>query len=214
MTKIDTEKERNAIDIIRSALVKSKNPCICFSGGKNSLVLLNYLKEYGPSDLSVIYIDTGSEFPEVQSYILKMKKLWKLNVISVSLEEGFNETTKKDDCSCNQRKKVTLERMLSKSNFDCVFIGDTSESHKSLSDLGISQSGLLSIFVKPLVQFTSKDIWDNIRKKNLPHCSLYEKGYQKIDCVRCSCINQIEENTLKRDDEEIIKMKLKKLGYL
>jgi len=72
MTSINTKKEMNAISIIKSCLSKSKNPCVCFSGGKNSLVLLNYLKEYGPSDLSVIYIDTGLEFPEVRSYILKM----------------------------------------------------------------------------------------------------------------------------------------------
>jgi phosphoadenosine phosphosulfate reductase len=214
MTKIDTEKERNAIDIIRSAIVKSKNPCICFSGGKNSLVLLNYLKEYGPSDLSVIYIDTGSEFPEVQSFIQKMKKLWKLNLIIVKPEEQFNETKKNNDCPCNHRKIETLVRILSQRNFDCVFIGDTSESHTFLSNLALSNSELVSIFVKPLFQFTSDDIWDIIREYNLPHCSLYEKGYQKIDCLLCSPINHIAENTLKQDDEEIIKEKLKKLGYL
>ena len=214
MTQINNEKEAKAIDIIRSALVKSKNPCVCFSGGKNSLVLLNYLIEYGPSDLSVIYIDTGSEFPEVQSYIKKVKKLWKLNLIIVKSEEQFNETPKKNDCSCNYRKEETLVRILSQRNYDCVLIGDTSESLTSLSNTVITYPELLSVIVKPLFQFTSNDIWNHIREHNLPLCSLYEKGYQKIDCVSCSRMNQIAENTLIQDDEEIIKEKLKKLGYL
>jgi phosphoadenosine phosphosulfate reductase len=214
MTHINTEKEVNAISIIKSCLSKSKNPCVCFSGGKNSLVLLNYLKEYGPADLSVIDIDTGSEFPEVQSFIQKMKKLWKLNLIIVKPEEPFNETTNTNVCSCVHRKKETLVRILSQRNFDCVLIGDTSESHNSLSDAVLAHPELLSVIVKPLIQFTSNDIWDNIRKYNLPHCSLYEKGYQKIDCISCSRMNYIGENTLKQDDEEIIKAKLKKLGYL
>jgi phosphoadenosine phosphosulfate reductase len=215
MTKINTEKERDAIDIIRSAIVKSKNPCMCFSGGKNSLVLLNYLKKYGPSDLSVIYIDTGSEFPEVQSFIQKMKKLWKLNLINVKPENQFNETTKNNDCTCVHRKKETLVRILSQRNFDCVFIGDTSESHTSLSNAGISHPELLSVLVKPLFQFTSNDIWNNIREYNLPHCSLYEKGYQKIDCVSCYILHNNTDVTNKnKDDEVLIKEKLKKLGYL
>jgi phosphoadenosine phosphosulfate reductase len=214
MTQINNEKEAKAIDIIRSALVKSKNPCVCFSGGKNSLVLLNYLIEYGPSDLSVIYIDTGSEFPEVQSYIKKVKKLWKLNLIIVKSEEQFNETPKKNDCSCNYRKEETLVRILSQRNYDCVLIGDTSESLTSLSNTVITYPELLSVIVKPLFQFTSNDIWNRIREHNLPLCSLYEKGYQKIDCVSCSRMNQIAENILIQDDEEIIKEKLKKLGYL
>jgi phosphoadenosine phosphosulfate reductase len=214
MTTTNKEKETKAIDIIRSALVKSKNPCACFSGGKNSLVLLHYLKEYGPPDLSVIYIDTGSEFPEVQSYMQKMKKLWRLNLFIVKPEEQFNETTKTNECSCDNRKKETLVRLLSQRNYDCVFIGDTSESLTSLSNAVISYPELLSVIVKPLFQFTSNDIWNHIREHNLPHCSLYEKGYQKIDCISCSHRNKIPENTLIQDDEEIIKEKLKNLGYL
>ena len=214
MTKINKELEIKAIESIRSSLEKSKNPCLCFSGGKNSIVLLNYLKEYGDSGLSVIYIDTGLEFPEVQLFVQKIKKLWKLNLIIVKPEEEFDETTKIISCSCDYRKKGSLVRLLSQRNFDCVFIGDTSESHASFSDAAIDYPELLSIFVKPLIQFTSINIWDNIKKNNLPHCSLYEKGYQKIDCVLCSCINQIEENILNQEDEEIIKAKLKKLGYL
>ncbi|MCJ7424014.1 phosphoadenosine phosphosulfate reductase family protein [Candidatus Bathyarchaeota archaeon] len=214
MTMINKDKEIKAIDIIRSALAKSKNPCLCFSGGKNSLVLMNYLIEHGPPDLLIIYIDTGLEFPEVQSYIQKMKKLWKLNLIVVKPEEQFNETPKNNDCPCDHRKKETIVRILSQKNYDCVFIGDTSESLTSLSNAVISYPELLSVIVKPLFQFTSNDIWNHIREHNLPHCSLYEKGYQKIDCVSCSHRNKIPENTLIQDDEEIIKEKLKKLGYL
>ena len=214
MTGIISEKNDNVISTIRSGLRKSKNPCVCFSGGKNSLVLLHYLREYGCADLVVIYIDTGSEFPEVQSYIQKMKKLWKLNLIVAKPEEQFKITDKKNDCSCDHLKRETLVRILSQRHFDCVLIGDTSESHNSLSNAVIDHPELLSITIKPLFQFTSSDIWDHIKKYNLPYCSLYEKGYQKIDCVSCSRIIQIPENILVQDDEEIIKKKLKKLGYL
>ena len=175
---------------------------------------MNFLRQCGPSDLSVIHIDTDLEFPEVQSYIQKMKKLWKLNLITVKCEGCINKITNENDCSCEHRKKEEFVKILSQKNYDCILIGDTSESDKSLSDVVVSHPELSSVIVKPLFQFTSNDIFDYIRINNLPRCSLYEKGYQKIDCVLCSRKNQVEENTLKQDDEEIIKEKLKKLGYL
>jgi phosphoadenosine phosphosulfate reductase len=214
MKKIDKENERTAKDMIRSVLEKSKNPCVFFSGGKNSLVLLNYSKEYGPQDLSVIYVDTGLEFPEVQSYMEKIKKLWKLNLIIIKPEEEFNEHAKKNECSCEHQKKEIFLRILLQKKYDCILIGDTSESHDSISTAESTHPDLISVIFKPLLSFTRSDIWDTIRTYNLPYCSLYDKGYQKIDCVSCSTKNQVTENTLIQDDEEIIKEKLKKLGYL
>lgn len=37
----------------------------------------------------------------------------------------------------------------------------------------------------PLSFWTDQDIWEYIRQKNLPHCSVYDMGYERTGCVFC-----------------------------
>ena len=39
--------------------------------------------------------------------------------------------------------------------------------------------------VNPIYDFTDKDIWEYIRKKDLKVNPLYEKGYKRVGCVGC-----------------------------
>jgi phosphoadenosine phosphosulfate reductase len=69
--------------------------------------------------------------------------------------------------------------------------------------------------VSPTEQFQPDDIWQYIHAYNLPYCSLYDTGHTMVDCKPCSHIDEArQKNSLMPDEEEHIKEKLKKLGYL
>lgn len=215
MTSFNSKKKREAVYIIDSTISKSKNPCVCFSGGKNSLVLLHLIKIRHPGFITVIHIDTGIEFPAIHSYIQKMKKLWRFNLFIEKSTNQNKEIAENKRYCCEHLKCKPLMQFIRKFNIDCIFVGDTSESDNIISNLLRSYPEFKPIVVQPLISFNDTDIWDYIGVYNLPYCSLYEEGYATLDCKPCSHVMQSQQiNKSNHDDEKIIKEKLKKLGYL
>lgn len=41
------------------------------------------------------------------------------------------------------------------------------------------------ILVSPIIHWTEKDVWEFLNTQNIPHCSLYDKGYTRIGCICC-----------------------------
>jgi phosphoadenosine phosphosulfate reductase len=214
MKEIVSDHECKAILSIQAFLSNVKNPCLCFSGGKNSLVLLHMVQQLAPGSVTVIHVDTGAEFPAVRSYIQKMKKLWKLNLIieMSGVNKGKGEI--KETC-CTQYLFAPLKNIIKSGKFDGVLIGETSGSTMDISNFLASDEDSALVLAQPLISFTSHDIWEYIRSYNLPYCSLYENGFSKIDCEPCSFLDiSLRNESASHDDEALIKEKLKKLGYL
>jgi len=40
-------------------------------------------------------------------------------------------------------------------------------------------------FLSPIIDWTSRDVWDYIRDSNLPYCKLYDEGFKRLGCVLC-----------------------------
>lgn len=84
----DTLREQQAWDLerkvvyaherIRSALEVMKAPCLAFSAGKDSTVLLHMLRQHRP-EIPVIYGNTTIEFPECVKFARQLAKDWTLN---------------------------------------------------------------------------------------------------------------------------------------
>jgi len=215
ITEPPTEKENIATLIIESGLKNSKNPCVCFSGGKGSLVLLHLIKLQGSRALPVIHIDTGVEFPEVNIYIQKMKKLWKLNLVVGNPGGKIPDISENPQYCCEKLKCKPLLKIVQHNEIDCIFLGNSSDNRETFSKVMIDHPDIKAKIIQPLVGFNNIDIWNYIRAQNLPYCSLYNKGYEKIDCKPCSLINStLQRSNSEGTEEEIIKEKLRKLGYL
>lgn len=53
-------------------------------------------------------------------------------------------------------------------------------------------------FLHPIIDFTTKEIWEYIRMNNLPYCKLYDEGFKRIGCILCPMENRANK---KRDFE-------------
>ncbi len=40
-------------------------------------------------------------------------------------------------------------------------------------------------FIRPIIEFSNFDIWQYLNGNNLPRCSLYSEGFERIGCVLC-----------------------------
>ena len=41
------------------------------------------------------------------------------------------------------------------------------------------------MFLHPIIDWTSDDVWEYIHRENIPYCSLYDEGFKRLGCVLC-----------------------------
>jgi phosphoadenosine phosphosulfate reductase len=208
-------KENHAKEIIKTVLAHAKNPCICFSGGKKSLVLLHLIKSVTRMPLTVIFINTTVLFEDTCHYVEKMRKLWGFQLVISTPQAQSDTIARETDICCNSLIIAPLCEIIQKNGFDYVFIGSVLAEDRMKRLLDAHPEKKKCIPVSPAEHFLNEDIWQYIHAYNLPYCSLYDKGYTTVDCKPCSQIDEFrQKNSLMPNEEELIKEKLKKLGYL
>jgi phosphoadenosine phosphosulfate reductase len=129
-------------------------------------------------------------------------------------------------------KTVVFNQWLERNNIKAVFQGlrwdehvarfdDTYFEHKEAAHLIPEHTR-----IKPILHFTEKDLWDTYAAFNIPHCSLYEKGYRSLGAKTTSLISiegvpaweqdleNTEERAGRRQDKEQAMDRLRKLGYM
>ena len=94
-----------------------------------------------------------------------MRKLWRFNLIRErrSVVEDIRIAENKEEC-CRKLITEPLKNAIEKYKIDCLFIGitwDENEGEKFVSEG--------NVYVHPILHFTERDIWDYIRKYNLPY---------------------------------------------
>jgi sulfate adenylyltransferase subunit 2 len=132
------EIESEAIYVIREAYAQFENPCILFSGGKDSIVV-SYLakKAFEPANIpfSLLHIDTGHNFQET----LDFRDAWteklgaKLLVGSVqeSIDQGKVVEETGLNASRNRAQSVTLLDALENYKLDCALGGGRRDEEKA-----------------------------------------------------------------------------------
>jgi len=209
------ENESQAKETINHILLQAKNPCICFSGGKKSLVLLHLIKSVSKKPLNVIFIDTTAHFDNTRNYVEKMRRFWGFYLISATPAVKIDNIAMDKDFCCNSLFISPLWQIIQKNGFDYVFIGSIRTENRIERLLDTTLKKKDCVFVSPIENFLTEDIWHYIHAYNLPYCSLYDIGYSRLDCKPCSVMDESRQNNiLNPDDEDLIIEKLKKLGYL
>ena len=132
------EIESEAIYVIREAYAQFENPCILFSGGKDSIVL-SYLakKAFHPANIpfSLLHIDTGHNFQET----LDFRDMWaekigaKLIIGSVqeSIDQGKVIEERGMNASRNKAQSITLLDAIEKFQIDAALGGGRRDEEKA-----------------------------------------------------------------------------------
>jgi FAD synthetase len=117
---------------------------------------------------SALFVDNGSNFDELISYIHEISDQFNINLVTIS----------------NLGMKDALIKYISEHNESSAFyIGTRSnDPYGSNSDFfkHSDPSWPCLMRVCPILNWSYCDVWSFIRSTNIPYCSLYDQGYTSL----------------------------------
>ena len=130
---------KNLIDksifILREAKAEFENPCVLWSTGKDSTVVLSLMREafFGEIPWDVVHIDTGWQFKEIYEFRDKLQKEWGFNlVVAKSPYAGKINPTQSGvthfEC-CTKLKTEPLRKIIEEKGYDAVVVSIRRDEH-------------------------------------------------------------------------------------
>jgi len=216
-------REKITENIIQCALDMFDNPGVVWSGGKDSTLLLHFVRKFNDS-LPVIFVDTYVHFDETYEFIEKVRDEWNLNLHIARAEKNrISELIHDREKCCHYHKTMPFRNMIKKLKLDAVFVAIRWDEHPERAKEKYFSKRDDHWRVHPILHWTEKDIWDFTLKNKLPIHPLYHVGYRSFDCQPCAspvCEGEVWKNLDKgaeragrsKDKEEIMR-RLRELGY-
>jgi sulfate adenylyltransferase subunit 2 len=229
--------ENKSIFIIREAYSRFRKVAMPWSIGKDSTTLLWLIKKafFGDIPFPVIHIDTGYKFKEIYRFRDKYVKEWNLNLIIAKNERaianGISPENGKFEC-CTELKTNALKQLIAQNHFKALYLAIRRDEHGIRAKERIfsprdedfewdykNQPPELwdhyktkakeeeHIRIHPLLGWREIDVWEYIRRENIPIVSLYfakgGKRYRSIGCKTCCGPVDSNADTIDKIVEEL-----------
>jgi phosphoadenosine phosphosulfate reductase len=174
------------------------------SFGAESAMLLHMATRLVP-EIKIIFVDTGYLFPETHMFMEQLRRRLNLNVWTYrTMQDPIawlhragedNPTYRKDrDICCAVNKNEPFERAMAELRPKAWLRGvrrDQAETRKGLRFIQWDRRFNLYA-VSPMLNMGTREIFAYLKKHDLPHHPLWEKGYASIGCNPLSCTRPIQ----------------------
>ena len=167
----------------------------------HSTVLLHILSRIDNS-IPVYFLNTGFHFPETITYKEDISELFGLHVITIQSatpkvmqvnDNGRFLFTSDPDYCCYLNKIQPMEPLLE--HFDIWINGVRADQNANRASFRLEENtNKKAVRYHPMLDWTSKMIYDYLRVNNIPHHPLDAKGYTSIGCEPCT--RKIDVNLL------------------
>jgi len=222
--------EAESIFIFREVAAEMQRPCLLFSGGKDSTVMLAIAtKAFAPAPIPfpIMHVDTGLNFPEVLAYRDRWVERLGLNLIVASVPDAIERglVQEEPNGSRNRIQTPVLLEAVEQNRFDALFGGARRDEEKARAkervfsfrdefgqwdpknqrpELWNLYNGRVhkgqSIRVFPLSNWTELDIWTYIASEKVEIAPLYFAAEREV-ITRDGMLYMVNEFTPKKDRE-------------
>lgn len=177
------DKVADAIDLLKQH-EPPEGYYVCFSGGKDSVVILDLVKRAGVKFEAHHHILT-IEQPELMHFIFKQYP----EVINDHPPKTMYQLIQQFGCPPHRHIRYccwNLKTIHGKGRFKVDGIRSAESprraKRKKIED---DTKNIGGRFLHLIFDWTADDVWQYIRERNLPYCKLYDEGKTRIGCVFC-----------------------------
>ena len=224
--------EDEAVHILRELAAERERPCLLFSGGKDSIVMLRLAeKAFAPAKIPfpVMHVDTGHNFPEVLDYRDRRVASLGLNLVVASVQEAIDTGLVRElpDGTRNRIQTPVLLAAVEKYRFDALFGGARRDEEKARAkermfsfrdefgqwDPKNQRPELWSLYngrhhpgesirVFPLSNWTELDVWHYIAKERIALPSIYYAHEREV-VERTGMFYAVNEFIVPKEGEKV-----------
>ena len=242
MDRLD-ELESRSIYVIREAYKEYGNIATLWSIGKDSTTVAWLVRKafYGKVPFPFIHIDTTFKFPEMYEFRKKYAEEWGIELLIAKNDEalsgGMGPDKGKFEC-CNALKTEALKKFIDEKGFKALLLGIRRDEHGVRSkeryfsprdknfkwnyreqppelwdQFTVKKDDATHIRVHPILHWSELDIWEYIKRENIPVNELYfaknGKRYRSLGCYPCTKPIDSNASTV---DEIVEELKTTKVG--
>ena len=172
---------------------------LAFSGGKDSVVV-KALADMAGVKYDAHYSHTSVDPPELIQYIKDVHP-------DVLIDyPRYKDGTRITMWNLIPKKKMPPTRIV---RYCCAELKESGgdgrftitgarwdESAKRKNNQGIVtvyKAGRKKTVLNPIIDWTTEEVWEFIRKHDIPYCKLYDDGYKRLGCIGCPMSNKNAE---------------------
>ncbi len=230
--------EAESIHIFREVVAEMERPCLLFSGGKDSTLMLHLArKAFAPARIPfpIMHVDTGLNFREVLEYRDAWIDRLGLQLIVASVPEAIERSLVREEPngSRNRIQTPVLLEAIERHKFDALFGGARRDEEKARAkervfsfrdefgqwDPKNQRPELWNLYngrvhpgehirVFPLSNWTELDVWTYIAEEGIELPELYFAAEREV-FVRDGMLWGVNEFTRPRPDERVEKRRVR-----
>ncbi len=161
--------------------------------------VITYFVTKEPLPIRIFTLDTGRMFPETYEVLEKTQRKYKLpiqiffpdyhRVEAMVSEKGVNlfyESIENRKLCCHYRKIEPLQRALQHTSVWITGLRAEQSANRSQMELFEWDENHRLIKVNPLIHWTLEEVWNFVKKNNIPYNSLHDQSFPSIGCQPCT----------------------------
>jgi len=162
--------------------------------GAEGMVLIDMAAKIN-SSANIFFIDTGFLFPETYELRRRLEERYRVEIRSFESEFSTEDQevlygprlwSRAPDLCCEIRKLEPLKDALRDLDAWITAIRRDQTEARALSRAVEWDARWQRVKINPLFRWTRSEVWDYIRRNDVPYNPLHDAGYPSIGCTHCT----------------------------